>query len=296
MDVIVAGDLFADLILSGFPSWPRHGTEAFATDFHREVGGGAANTACGLAKLGSSASVLGVIGTDGGWLIDRLKSLGVGTAYVFTDFAEPTATAVAINIDRERTFFTYYGANVRFRETLVSFTEFSKASHVHLAWPADLECVEAIRKSGCSLSLDVGWNEDWLDDPGSLELLSSVDIFFPNQCEAERMTHEIEPARILRKFRDAGVRRVVLKLGSEGAAMLWDGDFLQVDPIPVATVDTTGAGDSFDAGFLHFWLRGASPLECLRAANICGALSTESYGGVNGFPDLARVQQELCGK
>jgi sugar/nucleoside kinase (ribokinase family) len=82
---------------------------------------------------------------------------------------------------------------------------------------------------------------------------------------------------------------VALKLGAEGAALLWKGEFLRADSYPVEPVDTTGAGDCFDAGFLHEWLQGAPPEECLRAGTICGGLSTEKMGGLDGFPTAERL-------
>src|SRR5215472_7394095 len=134
MDIIVAGDLFVDLIMSGFSSWPQVGAEAFAKSLHREVGGGAAISACGLAKLGMKTSVLGVIGRDGEWIADRLTNFGVDVSHVCIDAIEPTAITVAISTEHERTFLTYRGANLRFLEVLAAFTGFAKARHVHLAW------------------------------------------------------------------------------------------------------------------------------------------------------------------
>ena len=292
IDAIVAGDLFADLVMGGFAEWPRPGVEVIAENFHREVGGGAANSACGMAKLGSRVAVLGAIGRDGDWFRERLQNLGVETGFLAVD-AEPTAVTVAITTARDRTFFTYPGANVRFPALLASFEDFGQARHVHVAYPTDLATIDRIKSAGCSVSLDVGWRETWLSDPRSLDVARAVDIFFPNQSEAERMTGETGCERIFEKI---GARRVVLKRGELGAAMLWDGAISHAAPVRVNPVDTTGAGDCFNAGFLHFWLRGESPEFCLRAANVCGALSTEAYGGVNGFPDLERIRRELCVK
>lgn len=296
MDAIVAGELFADLIMSGFAAWPEPGGEAFATSFHREAGGGAANTGCAMAKLGSKTAVLGMIGRDGEWLAERLRSFGVDTSHLSLDPEEPTGVTVAISTAAERTFLTYPGASARFPELLRSFSHFADARHVHIAWTPDLETIARIRGHGCSISIDTGWHEDWLSDPRSLQVLSEIDVYFPNHAEAQRITGESDSVNILRKFHAAGVRRVALKLGREGAALLWDGEIMRVDPVSVKAVDTTGAGDCFDAGFLHFWLRGESPLLCLRAANICGARSTEAYGGVSGSPDLESLRRELCAR
>src|SRR5262249_3068511 len=151
-------------------------------------------------------------------------------------------------------------------------------------------------KKGCSVSLDMGWHEDWLTDPRSLDVLPLIDIFLPNKMEAQRMTGERDCERMLRALEAAGARRVALKLGSDGAALLWDGEVHYAARIRVSPVDPTGAGDCFNAGFLHYWLQGEPPLKCLRAANICGALSTEALGGVNGFPNPERIRLALCAK
>lgn len=296
-DAIVAGDLFVDLILGGFTEWPGPGTEVFAKDYRRDVGGGAAITACGLAKLGSHTGVLSVVGNDtGAWVAERLHSFGVQTSELRFHATEPTAFSVAVSTAQDRTFLTYQGANRSFPEVLAEAATaggLRKTRHVHLGWAPPLETAQAlfvaIRANGCTVSLDTGWHEAWLSDARAMDLLRDVDIFFPNEVEALRMTGHADPEACLRAFRQAGARRVVLKLGPRGGAMLWDGEILQAAPCVVTPVDTIGAGDSFDAGFLHYWLRGEAPLTCLKAANICGALSTEAYGGVAGFPDAAKV-------
>ncbi len=164
----------------------------------------------------------------------------------------------------------------------------AQARHVHLACAPDLdtagELLQALKLNDCCISLDVGWHEQWLRDPRSMAVVRNVDIFFPNESEASCMTGETEPRAILEAFADANVKAVVLKLGAHGAALLWGGRVIMGDPFPVDAHDTTGAGDCFDAGFLHAWLKGEPPERCLRVATICGALSTEALGGIDAFP------------
>ena len=301
LDILVGGDLFIDLIMSGFASWPQPGTEAFAQELHREVGGGAAIAACGLARLGSRVALFGMVGQDGDWFAARLNDLGVITSRLRFDAEEPTAVSVAISTPADRTFLTYHGPNVRFPQMLAEEAAsggFVNARHFHLNWAPDLataaDLFTAIRSQGCSISLDVGWHENWLADPRSLALLPLIDIFFPNEVEANRMTGEDDPVKMLRRMASAGARRVALKRGADGATLLWDGDILEVKACPVMAIDTTGAGDCFNAGFLHFWLRGEPPLTCLRAGNLCGGASTEQAGGVSGFPGPEAVKLDLA--
>lgn len=297
---MVAGDLFIDIVMSGFSFWPKLGQEAVATDYCREVGGGAAITAAGLARLGSRAGVLGVVGNDGSWVLDRLRRLGVDTAGIAYDLHEPTAFTVAVSTPSDRAFFTYLGANSRFASILMeAATErlLCHARHVHLACSPDLDSADdllhALRQNECCISLDVGWHEMWLRDPRAMAMLRNVDIFFPNEAEAEVMTGCTEPTEMLRAFEDGGARTVVLKLGARGAAMLSEGRIMMSQPFPVNPIDTTGAGDCFDAGFLQATLAGSPPEHCLRAAVICGGLSTEALGGVAAFPSKECLNEAL---
>lgn len=300
MEIVVAGELFVDLILGGFDVWPEPGKESVASEFRREVGG-ASITACGLARLGVATQVFGVAGAeDGDWLLARLRKRGVDTTAVRLDSLEPTAFTIAATNSRDRAFLTYPGANRRFPAALALAAqagEFGGVRHVHLACSPDLDTAaglfEALRKSGCGLSLDAGWQEQWLADPRLLSILPLAGLCFPNQSEAGRITGERDPERALRRFEAAGVARVALKLGAHGAMLLWDGEIFRAAPRDVRPLDPTGAGDCFDAGFLYAWLAGEPPETCLRAANICGALSTEAYGGVEGFPTPERLADEM---
>ena len=300
LDVLVAGELYADLILSGFDFWPKPGQEAFAREFRREIGGGAAITACGLARLGTRTGVFGIAGSDHhGWLAQRFAEAGVDTAHLSVDADEPTAFTVAVSTPADRAFFTYLGANRGFARAFREAADAHRlhAGHVHLgfapAWDTAAELIGSVHANGCTLSIDAGWYEDWLTDRRALEVLPKVDLFFPNESEAALMTGEVDPERMLHRFHVAGFRIVALKLGANGAGLLWNGEMHFGVPPAVTVRDTTGAGDCFDAGFLHAWLSGESAARCLRAGNVSGALSCEAYGGIAGFPSRERLATEL---
>lgn len=302
LDIMVVGDLFAELVMSGFSSWPgRAGEELFAERFCREIGGGAAITACGLAKLGANVGVVGVVGeTDGQWLIERLASRGVNTSAIQRSSREPTAVTVSVSSAKDRTFLTYMGANRELPailQQIASRGEFAKARHIHLAFapkPAEADNLfKEIVSQGCTLSVDVGWHPEWLSDSHSWKALRSVNIFFPNEREAALMTGETDPRMILQHFGKMGLRAVALKLGPAGAGLLYDGAITFCEPIMIQSLDTTGAGDCFDAGFLYAWLHGDKPPNCLKAGTICGALSTRCLGGIDGFPTVAELDAQI---
>jgi sugar/nucleoside kinase (ribokinase family) len=298
VDVMVIGEFFLDEILSGFTALPKLGEESFASTFLREIGGGAAITACGLARLGMRVAVMGAVGkSDGTWAIDRLKECGVDTSYVEMDSEEKTGLSVSVSTREDRAFFSYYGANRLLARALVrsnTLQALASARHVHFACAPDGERDEplfrSLRKHGCRLSIDVQSHFSWLTRPQSLNILRTCNVFFPNEREAEWISGEEGTYRILQSLRKKGVRGVGLKLGGKGAALLWRGRELLTDRFPVETLDTTGAGDCFNAGFIYSWLKGMPAQRCLEIANICGALSTRQLGGVNGFPTPAELR------
>ena len=121
-----------------------------------------------------------------------------------------------------------------------------------------------------------------------------VDIFFPNEREAAAITGEIEPGQMLRAFERMGLKRVALKLGAEGAGLLWDGEIAFQKPGRIEAVDTTGAGDCFDAGFTYAWLQGMDPKLCLQAGAVCGEMSARAMGGTAAFPTKEELERILC--
>jgi len=300
-DAIIVGDFFIDIVMSGFQQLPRLGEEAFADTLRTDIGGGAAITSAGLAKLGVNVAVLGVVGhEDGMWICKRLMSAGVDASALEIHPSEPSGHTVSVSTPEDRAFFTYYGANQQL-PALIKEKEacalMASARHVHFACVPDpildAGLFRELRRHDCNLSIDAGWHESWLSDPLSYELLRQVDIFFPNEREGELMTGASEPRDILRRLQEKGVRRVALKLGAKGAMLDWDGQIFRCPPYPVEPLDTTGAGDSFDAGFIHGWLTGASPEECLQIAAVCGALSTRGLGGIETFPTKQELEDAL---
>jgi len=297
-DAIVAGDLFIDLIMTGFPSLPRLGEEGFAATCERETGGGVANTSCGLARLGLRTALLAIAGADEiEWFGKRFAARGVDTSMLIAHPTVPSAITVAVSTPQDRVFYTYYGPNSELPELLgrsATWERLAGARHVHFAFPvaprllADL--AQWLRQGGTTTSIDVGWQEGWLADPASMAALAHVDWFLPNDHEAERLTGESKPDRMLAWFRQRGVPGVVVKLGPRGSAVSIQGECVAAPSIPVTPVDTTGAGDCFNAGFLYGVLRGMPLDECLRFGNVCGALSTQAAGGIAGFPTPEQVR------
>jgi len=298
-DVISAGDAFIDLVMTGFAALPGLGEEGFASACARETGGGAAHTSSGIARLGMKSALYCVAGAEEiDWFRGRFSERGVDASMVVAHPDQPTAITVAVSTPQDRIFYTYYGANVLLAELLArtsTWELFAGAQHVHFAYPVApqllTEIAHWLHTRGTSVSIDVGWQETWLSDPASIAAIAGVDWFLPNEREAERMSGESQPVRMIEWFRDHGARGVALKLGPQGSAAWLPREVRLVPSISVNPIDTTGAGDCFNAGFLYGVLRGMTLDDSLRCGNICGALSTEASGGIAGFPSPHRVRE-----
>ena len=296
--IAVAGEIYVDQIFTGFDHIPVLGEEVFAEQYRREAGGGTVNTACALARLGHDTSVFGVFGEDEeAWLRSRLRSFGVASERACSS-PLPNGLTVSMSTRSDRSFLTYAGANailtdyISLPETIAALSE---AQHVHFAMPLEAALAQsilpALRSAGCTLSIDPGWRKEWLLSRGSLDALRLVDLFLPNESEAQLLTGRTDPEQVLRACSELGLQRTVIKLGPRGAATLRDDRLLAVSPPDVEVVDTTGAGDAFDAGLIDAWLSGADTEEQLRRACICGSLSTRAQGALTALP----LREEMLG-
>lgn len=297
-DAITVGDVFVDLIMTGFAVWPQPGEEAFAQALTREIGGGAAITANGLARLGERVALCAAIGEGSAWFVSRLRACGISDCLLQPVADDALGTTVSVSTAADRAFFTYQGANRKLPALLTDehlIDTLTRARHVHFACALApeqlLSLTQRLHEARTTVSLDVGWQVGWLSDARSWDVLRAIDCFFPNEREAELMTGQTLPQEMLRRFADAGLSAVALKLGAQGAGLWWHGEIHWALPLSVTPMDTTGAGDCFDAGFLSGWLRGNSPAQCLQLANQCGAYSTERAGGIASFPDWLACQR-----
>lgn len=295
-DVTVIGEIYLDHVFSGFADWPGPGEEIFTDQYAWELGGGAVTTACALSRLGRSVQLIGVVGEDQFSAIEaRLGTFGVSTANL-TRTKERSGVTVSISTTKDRSFFTYRGANRQLSELLRSNTALldiaASAKHVHLAMPLAAEdgatMLPVLKHKGATISIDVGHHVKWLEDARSLEIVRAMDYVMPNEKEAVIVAGT--PQRYLELCSSLGVSRALVKLGSAGAIMLSDGVEYKAAPPDVVALDTTGAGDAFDAGFIDAVLSGLSPKQCIEHGCVCGALSTRAAGALQALPTRAEAE------
>jgi ribokinase len=296
-DVVVVGEIFADHVFSGFARWPQPGEEHFTDHYIREAGGGAAITACALGKLGRSVAIFAVMGEEDAWLQERLSSFGVGLQGLRLA-PTPTAISVSISTQQDRSFLTWPGAN-RMLPAYLSEAEIPlrliEARHVHFALPLEREfalyLLPQLRSAGCTFSIDVGHQVEWLQDPANWQTCGEVDFFLPNEKEGHIMTGSDLPEQMLATLVERGIRGAVLKLGSAGAAAWAGGQIQRARALTLEPVDTTGAGDVFDAGLIDALLDHAELPEMLERACLCGSLSTRRAGALAALPDREELNK-----
>jgi sugar/nucleoside kinase (ribokinase family) len=201
-----------------------------------------------------------------------------------------TGVTASVSLRNDRSFFTFVGENHKLMELLRSDTvidSLKQARHVHFALPLDhglaKTLLPVLRSAGCTTSLDVGFQSEWLSSAATLDTCRATNYFLPNEREALLLSGG-DTANYLAFASQQGLPAPLIKLGSRGAAMQVNGVLYEVASPLVDVVDTTGAGDAFDAGFIDALLDHADPIHCLRRACICGGLSTRLAGALQGLP------------
>ncbi|NUO73330.1 MAG: carbohydrate kinase family protein [Frateuria sp.] len=303
--VLVAGEINADLVFSGCTSLPSFGREVLASGFRQGPGSSSMICAMGLARLGEAVLFAGVAGQDGwgGYCIAALREVGIDVDAVQLRPGLRTGLTVALSAAHDRALVTYPGAIAALRAQDVPDALLARAGHLHVSSyylqsalrPGLRGLFERAHKLGLTTSLDPGFDPDerWGGDE-LIGLLAEVDVFLPNALEACAISGKPSPEEALQTFAN-GRTRTVVKRGGEGCITLDDdGRHLAVPAFAVDALDSTGAGDSFDAGFLHAWRRGRPLRDCLRWGAACGALSTRGIGGTASQADEADVERLLA--
>jgi len=297
---LVAGELNPDLIMRDCRIFPALGKEVQVEDLELSLGSSSAICAAGLAHLGNSVTFASIVGDDfyGEFCTDALRREGVDVSQVQRRRDWKTGLTVSITSHGERALVTYPGAIAALTGEDLPDHLFAGYDHLHVSsWflqdalrPGLKNRFAAARSAGLTTSLDCGYDpsETWSQD--LLDTLSEVDVFLPNESEILGITGAGTVEEGIRKLENERLLLVV-KLGAEGCLASHRGEIFRASAWPVQVVDTTGAGDSFDAGFLHAWKRADPISDCLHFAAVCGSLSTRGVGGTAAQPDEAEAQR-----
>ena len=304
-DLLVAGEINPDLILSGdvVPAFGQ--VEKLVDSAVLTVGSSSVIFACGAARLGLRVAFVGVCGEDvfGRFMLEEMETRGVDISHVIRGSGGKPGLTVILNAGHgpgvDRAMLTHAGLIASLRADQLPDALLAQARHLHVAsyflqtalQPDLPDLFRRARALGLTTSLDTNWDpaEQWT---GVRALLPLTNVFLPNHAEARALTGETDPRAAAVALAGAG-SVVAVKLGAEGALGVQGERVAQVSSIPVRVVDTVGAGDTFDAGFVYGFLQGWELETCLRLGAVCGALSTESPGGTDGQPGLEIAMREV---
>lgn len=302
MRVLVAGELNPDLVLTSLTSAPEPGCEVVARDFALRLGGSSAICASGLAKLGNDVEFLGKAGDDvfGKFCVEQLTAAGVDVSPVRTDASLQTGLTVSIS-DGDRALVTYPGAMEELRADDVTDSLLAQFTHLHVSAyflqrglrPGLPSLFRRARGLGLTTSFDPG--HDPYDEWGAeiQDVFSETSVLLLNEVELKVITRSGDIEQGLGQLATHSTLAVV-KLGARGSAALGaSGVIERVPAMKVEVLDTTGAGDSFNAGFLHAWLRGWRLSRALCCGVVCGSLSTRALGGCEAQPNARELEEHL---
>jgi len=301
-DVAIAGEINLDLILYGLPTQMPVERELLGSDFRATLGSSSAIVAHNLATLGSRVCFTTMVGNDdfGRIALERLSSSGVDTSSVIHHPSIASGVTLLLPHGGERHILTYPGTIAELGVAALSIEHLEQARHFHLSslylqrglHERLPQLFGRLKSAGLTISLDT--NDDPNDEWGAplYDLLPYVDVFLPSESEICRIarTEDLDSAVAALA---AHVPTIVVKRGSRGARVYEGGHIVDVPAMTMTPVDTIGAGDSFDAGFLRAWLAGRNTVMAARAGNITGALSTQGAGGTEAFRDASLRERFL---
>jgi sugar/nucleoside kinase (ribokinase family) len=304
--ILVVGELNVDLIVSGLPTLPVLGQELLCEDFQMALGSSSAICASWLAALGARVDFWGKLGCDfyGDFVVSELERRGIGTKGIIRVSGIRTGVTVSLTYHQDRALFTYLGSIAALRLQDLDLSLIARYHHLHSASiflqrglrPGLPALYRTAKEAGLTTSLDSGWDpeERWGHD--IYALLAYVDFFLPNEGEALNLTgaNTIEEAAT-ELSRYAGT--VVVKLGREGTLARTGEQVWKAPGFEVEVVDTTGAGDAFNAGFLYAHIAEGRPIpDALRFANACGAIAVTTIGGAIAPPSAAAIDAFIKGR
>ena len=291
--VAVIGELNVDLMVTGLTAMPKFGCETLATAFETVLGSAAAIFASGVKRLGHAVNFYSRVGDDdfGHFCLHALHDKGISTGKIAVSDASRTGVTISLSTRSDRALVTFPGAIAELSYEDLPENALDGSSHLHLTSfflqrqlrPSFARLFRQARQRGMTTSFDPNSDpsEAWTSD--IWEVIREADIFLGNESEALALTGERSVESAAARLA-AEVPCAVIKLGGQGALGVAGKQSVRVPSFPIVPLDTTGAGDSFDAGFVHAYLSGGNLQDCLVTGNACGALSALKAGGTAGQP------------
>lgn len=297
-DVLVVGSPCVDLVFSGLPHWPVPGQELYVSDFAISAGA-IFNTAAALSRLGFGVGLLCELGNDlfSRYLREEIERAGICLELLFLRDHPLRAISVCLPYEGERGFISFADAVHPTApvglapDMLAALAQVRCEAAFLYVHPAMRPVLETLSSRPTTIFLDAGWSLGALSDHALREMARHGHFFLPNQAEASLITGRQNPEEAVRALAEFGPTAVI-KMGAAGAIACRKSELVRCPALPIApVVDTTGAGDAFNAGFIYGTLHGYTLPEALRCGTICGSLSTTAMTGTAAVPTAAELER-----
>ncbi len=317
LDVLVIGSPCVDIVFGGMPHWPILGQEMYVSDFAISVGA-VFNTAATLSRLGMRVGMLCELGNDffSRFIFEEMEKAGIYRDFVLTRDSPLRALSVCLAYEGERGFVSYADAHNRAATQTIEMmspgNSHQTGQSVHVlaqslsqalavydfdamfmyAYHAMQPLLKVIAdREGLPIFLDVGWYPNDLRESYMSAIIKYGTFLMPNQAEAAVMTGVQAPEEAARILSEQ-VQTAIVKMGARGAVACQQGQLTYCPALPVKDViDTTGAGDAFNGGFIYGILKGYSLADALRCGTICGGLSTTALSGTAAVPQTEELER-----
>jgi len=303
-DIVVMGDINVDVVLS-IPAYPLPGNEAIATAIEIHTGGSAVNTAIALAKMDMDVGFIGRVGQDSlaGQIIGDLEEVGVDCTHIQIDPRVSTGLIfIAVTEDGERTMFGARGANSFTQANAIDPNYFANCRWIHLSsysflayhqYEAILTVLDLAENSpNTRVSLDIGPEPALRARSQIMGVLPRLDVILPNETEVTLLGQGQSMAESLDNLLNGErAKAVVAKQGSNGCLLAVDDKRIHLPAFDVKVRDTTGAGDSFNAGLVLGRLVGLSWEASAALGNALGGLATTRHGAAAASINRNEVSQ-----
>lgn len=294
-EVLIVGGYFCDLVFTGLPELPKLGHEVYSKEFHL-IPGGVYNAAIALHRLGVDIVWPCRFGNDPFSQYVKKQAIHEGVdARYFSDLDHPSLhITAAFSFQDERAFLSYSDA-----EPEIGYADLIRKTNPQWIYLTRLfigkevdELVKAGRSVDAKIFMDCQAHAYSIKEMQVQEALRAVDVFSPNRAEAEKLTGKSEMTKMLEMLAEF-TPVVIIKDGANGSYLAHENKVLHQPAHPVSVVDTTGAGDNFDSGFIFGQIKGFSMEKCLRIGNYCGGLSAQGFGGTSTSPTEKQVLEYL---
>lgn len=305
-DVLAIGELNVDMIVTGLKSMPVIGREIIAHNCTVVLGSSTAICASGIARLGLKTGFIGKIGRDrfGDTVLEGLKRNDIDVSHVIIDDKINTGITISLSMEKDRALVTYLGSIEALGFEDINLELLDNTRHIHVGSyflqnklrPDIPRLFSIAREKGVTTSLDAGWDDTLNWDYGIFDALKYTDVFFPNEGEALNITKKDNVKDALELL--TGFAKIAaIKCGPKGAVGMWDGRVVEQPTFSeLKPVDTTGAGDSFNAGFIYGFLNGFDLEKCMIYGNACGSISVTRVGGASSCATLEEVEGLISGR